>query len=480
MSEINTGVSQIDERDVVVLEMLAGLTERVTQPLVTSLGNVSIDGISAQNPETIAVQAALLERIGNAYLRIASAVGSTAIQQRPTDAVSDTPAVAEPPIQTEINAISLVPFSEPEETEKCENSRDTEEGMSLIPLEIEVLEFAKKNDFFRSEEIRRISPGIKALTEEEYTEFKKIFPQIRERISKYLNDNGIAANWETEGQRRGQKYRLVTEGSQATSESLNVTSDIEAPPEKKEGFRISTVVINRAQVTAQRQNDEQRLLERNITRFETIMARWVEQELSLTQGQVIKQSELSKRIETGLGISQEASRLVIRNLIEAELVHRGRPEKGQATLALKPKCEDVDGRASSDKEIEKKERIVWTEDLMPLAIKLIGFVNSERHLELGQKIEDIKAFIDNQDIEYDERTVRFTLRRLAEFNILEEKQNARVSAKKRGRRSSSNVKTTRYMMKNGETRKLWVSNPDEILDTIRSKADAQNSELATI
>jgi hypothetical protein len=62
MSEIKTGVSQIDERDVVVLEMLAGLTEKVTQPLVASLGNISIDSIGAQNPESVAIQAALLER----------------------------------------------------------------------------------------------------------------------------------------------------------------------------------------------------------------------------------------------------------------------------------------------------------------------------------------------------------------------------------------------------------------------------------
>jgi hypothetical protein len=343
-----------------------------------------------------------------------------------------------------------------------------------------VLEFAQKNDFFRSEEIRRISPGIMALTEEEYTEFKKVFPQIRERITKYLNDKGITANWETAGQRRGQKYRLVTDGSQAISESDDSTTEIEAPTEKKEGFRVSTVVINRAQVTAQRQSDEQRLIERNITRFGAVMARWVEQELSLAQGQVIKQSELSKRIETGLGITPEASRLILRNLIEAELVHRGKPEKGQATLALKPKCDDTTGGTFTDKEIDKKERTVWTEDLMPLAVMLIRFVNSEHHLELGQKIEDIKAFIDSQDVEYDERIVRFTLRRLAEFDILEEKQNARVSAKKRGRRSSSNVKTTRYMMKNGETRKIWVSNPNEILDTIRLRADAQNSEIAAI
>jgi hypothetical protein len=526
MSEIKTGVSQIDERDVVVLEMLAGLTEKVTQPLLISLGSISLDGLNTQSPETVATQAALLERIGNAYLSIASSIGSTAIRKNLTNKDNDV-SLATNSTSDHIEIIESVSsvtitenanqddFSEQEIPEQStENKPETisgphntsdfesakekqgkskfdqtsieinqelDDGYALLDIEIELVKLFLSGEYLRTEEVKAKIPALAKLDNksEEYIEFKSNYEGCRNRIKEYFKRRGFNATWDGQGKRRGRKHSLKIEIQESVSKPKELK--LQEPIQATTGLKVSMPIIDTQKVLPELQKTPNKTktdrdVERDAERFASSLSHWIHRYAEQRGSQVIKKSELASVVSKVVdGITENMARQAITNLIlrsEVYSVYKGSSDNGYAMISTVP----IETNGLINGSDKKGVKLEFTEDLIEISGLIIDFVNSERHLELGRGINHILKQFESEEV--DEQTIKFVCRRLCEFGILTEKQNARVGAKKKGRRSNQNIKTTRYLMKNADKRKRWVEDSEEVLLEILEKIE--NNESATV
>lgn len=505
----------IDPRDVVMIEMLAGLTELATSQIEINIGSVALDASSDLDTDARNNQIELLARIGNATSRIASSLGSVMlvenreaiIEVTKTDTLDETtqnvvdeenvisPEFTDRTIIAETGAILDIDVeveADPEMTNEQSNkpkfdqtsielNQELDDGYALLDIEIELVKLFLSGEYLRTEEVKAKIPALAKLDNksDKYIEFKANYEGHRTRIKEYFKRRGFNATWYGKDRNRGRKYSLIIEPEELVSDLTE--QDFKEPNRVTTGLIISMPVINRHKVLQEPQKvpnktKSERDVERDAERFASSLSSWIHRYAEQRGSQVIKKSELASVVSKVVdGITENMARQAITNLIlrsEVYDIYKGCSDNGYAMISTVP-TETSGVLNGSDK---KGVKLEFTEDLIEISEQIIDFVNSERHLELGRGINDIIKRFESEEI--DEQTIKFVCRRLCEFGILTEKQNARVGAKKRGRRSNQNIKTTRYLMKNGDTRKRWVEDKEDILLEILEKIE--NNESATV
>lgn len=504
--------SLLSQGDVEIIEMLAGLTEQATSHLSISVGQLTVSLTEgSQDDSLVEQQVELLARLGDATSRIASALGSMMLRDTDTDYVEQTSETT--PVSTELevlqepdnvdfgvtaNKSSLIAETEKldktertvEHTEEAEFdqtklvlNQKLDDDFELLDIEFELAKLFISGEYLRIEEVKSQIPALAQLDNksEAYKEFKASYEGYRNRITEYFNRIGLSASWDGQSRRRGRKYNLTIQPVSEKYDSVK-TNTFDADDRTitdHKGVIISTPVIRLQRLSETRDEAKTTVKDREAKLFEDRLTDWIIKHAEKAGTSTLKKPELAREIAENIeGVTVAMAKVAISNMVINKKLYKGQSVGGYAMISVEPT--ELNGTENGNE--KKVEKLEFTEELLDISGFIIDFINGERHLELGRSIREIVNQFSNED--FDEKTIKFICRRLCDFGILTEKQNARVGAKKRGRRSNQNVKTTRYMMKDEATRKRWVDDSVgallEIIEKIECEEISASVQLSSI
>lgn len=209
MTDIAVGQEALPQAPVRTMEGVAIILEQIQDDVLTRLGGISLQGVSAAEQEWIDQVSDVAERIQvmtDLVFRSVNEIG------RPVEPVLLPVGLHLVPEQT--------PFPEQEKIET-----------SILPVEKdfdrhtihELLTFSMRNPSFRAEELKKSGNRFVGLDPRQ-------FKSIRGDVVAYLASHGVVATWEITGKTRGQRYDLtVTSGHETIAQLVLQAGSAETP-----------------------------------------------------------------------------------------------------------------------------------------------------------------------------------------------------------------------------------------------------------
>lgn len=320
-------------------------------------------------------------------------------------------------------------------------------GESVIAA---VLGYALMHEYFRIEDMHRDVPILAAMTKAEYVRFKEDFLDIRNKITQLLGASDVEGVWAEIGRTRGKKYGLViesgrelvdgimrsiAEGDIQTSELvqdehvalqdavIEAIEDVTTPVQEAEITAVAEVVqpdtagtteqiVRSADYREQRRAEVQEFLAAvNFTRRLTAGIVAILQE---KPQQTEKISLVARTLSERLEITQEAAREVLSQLVSAELLYTGKPEKGSKTISVEPYYAEQQPEKLSQAEknaiAEASDNSSLSEAEILEAVRVIEYlIRTFDHVQQG---ETVKMLILRLQPAMDEKEFRAMLRKL--------------------------------------------------------------------
>lgn len=325
---------------------------------------------------------------------------------------------------------------------------------------------------FRMERLRKDVSEFMNLSPKEWATFKNHFRDVTQKaIDEALQKAGITTTWHEVGQRRGQRYRLSiedTSGDQTTDTPPAPAASKPVPPASPAvpatPPAANTPPTANPELSRREQYLAHQAAERLFTKqctFAEELAAGVKEMLQRSEDGQVKRSLIIIKAHRALGGDAEVSRedveIAIDNILEADMVHKGRPEGGSRTISLfATNRSEKNGGKNDGGECKKPGALTEAEQALVPAV-LDHLVSLK--LEQGDTVKGVHAIVSLIHKNVEVETIRSVIRKLERAGTIRTEADRNYG---RGRKGMLAV------MDKMEKRNEWRNSPSLVIAEINA------------